>query len=92
MCHMIADSYAELIEMIDKLGIQRKWIQKEGTKYEHFDISKGKREEALRLGAIGVSSTKKLVRIIQNKDVEQIRFEYFQRKGMIAVHACPGNS
>ena len=34
MCHMIADSHDELVAMADKLGVQRKWIQHEGTRRE----------------------------------------------------------
>ena len=55
MCHMIADSTEELIEMVDRIGVARRWIQDEGTPKEHFDISKGKRAEAVRCGAVEIS-------------------------------------
>jgi formyltetrahydrofolate hydrolase len=56
MCHMMADSTAELLAMADRIGVARKWIQKAGTPYEHFDISKGKRAEAIAAGANEVTS------------------------------------
>ena len=31
MCHMIADSTKELLDMVHKIGVQPKWIQKSGT-------------------------------------------------------------
>lgn len=55
MCHMIADSHEELIEMADRIGVARKWIQKAGTRWEHFDIAKIKRRAAVELGAIEIS-------------------------------------
>jgi hypothetical protein len=51
MCHMIADSHDELIAMVDRIKVQRKWIQKPGTIYEHFDICLSKRALAVRYGA-----------------------------------------
>ncbi len=51
MCHMMADSKAELLAMADKIGVQREWIQKEGTDHEHFDICMSKRAAAVRHGA-----------------------------------------
>lgn len=51
MCHMIADTTEELLEMADKIGVQRKWIQYPGTYREHFDIAKGKKALALMNGA-----------------------------------------
>lgn len=51
MCHMIADSTEELLTMADKIGVQRKWIQKAGTYQEHFDISLSKKKLAIEYGA-----------------------------------------
>lgn len=51
MCHLIADTTEELLEMVDKIGVQRKWIQYPGTYNEHFDISLGKKKLALQHGA-----------------------------------------
>ena len=51
MCHMLADSTAELLGMADTVGIDRKWIQKAGTPHEHFDISRSKRRLAVAAGA-----------------------------------------
>lgn len=55
MSHLIADSTEELLKFVDKIGVQRKWIQKKGTGYEHFDISISKRDLAVKNGAIEVS-------------------------------------
>lgn len=55
MSHMIADSTEELLEMADKIGVQRKWLQHPGTSREHFDISLGKRQLAIQHGAVEIS-------------------------------------
>lgn len=52
MCHMIADTTAELLEMADKIGVNRKWIQDAGTYQEHFDICLSMRKKAVKEGAI----------------------------------------
>ncbi|SPA44653.1 DUF4031 domain-containing protein [Cupriavidus taiwanensis] len=54
MCHMLADTTAELLAMADKIGVQRKWLQKAGTHHEHFDIAKSKRALAVQHGAIEI--------------------------------------
>lgn len=54
MCHMIADTREELLEMVDKIGVQRKWIQEFGTAREHFDISLVKKKLAIQNGAKGI--------------------------------------
>lgn len=51
MCHMIADSTEELLDMVDKIGVKRKWIQKSSTYEEHFDICFSKRKLAIEFGA-----------------------------------------
>lgn len=61
MCHMWADTDDELLEMADKIGVQRKWIQGHPTlsfgkhrnaSWIHFDIAKSKRSLALKFGAV----------------------------------------
>lgn len=61
MCHMWADSDAELLAMADRIGVQRKWIQghpdlsfgpHRRASWVHFDIAKSKRALAVRFGAI----------------------------------------
>jgi hypothetical protein len=55
MCHMVADTTEELLEMVDKIGVKRKWIQHAGTYNEHFDICLEKKRLALIHGAIPIT-------------------------------------
>lgn len=50
MCHMIAMSEAELHDMADRIGIQRKWYQG-----DHYDISLSKRALAVENGAVEIT-------------------------------------
>lgn len=52
MCHMFADTIAELHEMADKIGMRRAWFQP--LSFPHYDVAKGRRAHAVRLGAIEV--------------------------------------
>src|SRR5688572_28937888 len=51
MSHMIADTTEELLQMADKIGVARKWIQHAGTTREHFDVCMSARTKAIKLGA-----------------------------------------
>jgi len=55
MCHMIADSRAELDAMADRIGVARKWIQYPGTAREHYDICRAARARAVAAGALEVT-------------------------------------
>jgi len=55
MCHMIADTHAELVAMADRIGVAQKWIQQAGNHGEHFDICKSMRVKAVAAGAIELS-------------------------------------
>jgi len=55
MYHMIADTSEELLEMVDKIGVARKWIQHPHTYKEHFDICAAKRKLAVNAGAIEIT-------------------------------------
>lgn len=52
MCHLWADTEHELFEMVDKIGVLRKWVQRPPkASWLHFDIAKSKRILAIRAGA-----------------------------------------
>ena len=56
MCHLMADTTEELLSMVDKIGVQRKWLQNPGEWKEHFDVCKAKRALAVVEGAIEMSA------------------------------------
>ena len=51
MCHMIADTEAELHAMADKIGVARKWYQG-----DHYDIALSKRALAVAQGAVEITA------------------------------------
>lgn len=66
MCHMLADTSAELLEMAKIVGIDVGHIQYPQTPKEHFDICLEKKKLALENGAKEVSS-RFMVKLIQIK-------------------------
>ena len=53
MCHLWADTEAELMAMVDTIGVARKWVQRPPkASWLHFDIAKSKRALAIKHGAI----------------------------------------
>lgn len=66
MCHMVADTEAELHTMADRIGVARRWHQKSGTPHSHYDICKSKRALAIEFGAIEIGR-RELVEIVQRK-------------------------
>ena len=46
MCHMIADTEEEVHQMADKIGVARKWYQR-----NHYDICLSKKKLAIQHGA-----------------------------------------
>ena len=65
MCHLVADTTGELLAMVDKIGVNRKWIQYPGTDKEHFDICLSKKKLAIKHGAKQVTA-RELVKIKLN--------------------------
>ena len=53
MCHMLADTPAELHAMADKIGVARKWFQATAST-PHYDIALSKRAFAVAYGAVEV--------------------------------------
>ena len=63
MSHLMADTTDELLTMVDKIGVARKWIQKAGMPDEHFDIAESKRKASIKAGAKVVSSRELILMI-----------------------------
>lgn len=55
MCHMVADTTAELLGMADRIGVARRWLQYPGHPREHFDICLRKRAAAVKAGAVEIT-------------------------------------
>lgn len=56
MCHMVADTPAELFAMADAIGVNRRWCQYPTDPVRiHFDIALTKRKVAIAHGAIPVT-------------------------------------
>jgi hypothetical protein len=55
-CHLLADSVDELYEFAWKLGLKTRWCHR-GT-LTHFDLTRGMRYQAIRLGAIEIGPAK----------------------------------
>jgi hypothetical protein len=49
-CHMFADTLDELHEMADAIGMKRNWFQ--DKRVPHYDLTKVRRADAVKLGAI----------------------------------------
>lgn len=58
LCHMLADSDAELNAMAARLGIDRRWHQYPGSPKSHYDISLEDRARAIAMGAQPVGRRK----------------------------------
>lgn len=80
MCHMIADSDEELLEMVGKIGVNSKWHQNPGDPNSHFDISKSKRKLAVKNGAIEITWSKlgKIVYSRRKKAAKSRRRRYLK--------------
>jgi len=53
MCHMWADTEAELHAMAQRIGIKREWFQRPPkASWKHYDLCLTKRAKAVALGAI----------------------------------------
>jgi len=66
-CHLFTDygNEEELHRFASKLGLKRIWFQR-NVSLDHYDLTAGKRAEAIRLGAIE-ASREKVVEVIKVK-------------------------
>jgi hypothetical protein len=80
MCHMIADTHEELMAMVKKIGVQKKWIQQEGLYSEHFDISLAKKKMAIQCGAIEVDQKQLVLRTYMKLPENDPKRAFLQRE------------
>lgn len=66
MCHMLADTEEELLDMAEKIGVNKKWHQYPGTYKSHFDICLAKKKMALELGAVEIDK-RELFHLMKSK-------------------------
>lgn len=69
--HMVSDlpgeaGTRELLAFAEKIGMRAEWIQKAGTRHEHFDVFEKRYQRALDAGA-KVVSRRELVMIFKAK-------------------------
>ncbi|PPC84677.1 MAG: hypothetical protein CTY38_01115 [Methylotenera sp.] len=64
MCHMMADTDAELRDMANKIGVDQRWHQG-----DHFDICLSKKLLAIQFGAIQITQRQMVLvrRKLRNK-------------------------
>lgn len=55
MCHMLADTDAELHAMADRIGVARRWHQAPPRHDSHYDIALSKRAIAVAQGAVEIT-------------------------------------
>lgn len=69
MYHMIADSREELDAMVDRIGVDRRHIQRAGTYHEHYDICGTKRRLAITFGAIPLTAKALARKLVERRHV-----------------------
>ena len=56
-CHLVADSVEELHAFARRLGLKRSWFQSKSD-LPHYDLTEGKRFQAIARGAIEIDAKK----------------------------------
>lgn len=64
-CHLMADTLPELLKFANRIGLRRSWLQNKRSGV-HFDLTAGKRRQAVRAGAIEIDTrTDEWLRVVQ---------------------------
>jgi hypothetical protein len=65
-CHLTADTLDELHAFAARLGLRREWFQ-EHRLAPHYDLTKRRRDDAVRLGAVFMPARTQAIRRRQEK-------------------------
>ena len=85
--HLVADSEAELRAFATQLGLRESWIQHPGQIGVHFDVTAGKRQQAIDLGAQAVTWREAGEHFARQRDAQRVR----ERCGDIGCAEHPGD-
>lgn len=80
MCHMLADTEAELHAMADRIGARRDWYQRDAST-PHYDVPLFRRAMAIEFGAveIGRRETVAIIRRIRTNPAS-----FFESSGNVS--------
>lgn len=85
MCHMIADTPAELHTMALSVGLRREWFQISRAGVPHYDICLSNKEKALEKGAINVLTQRRFgmhMRALQRRMADDSLFRRSWHEGV----------
>lgn len=68
-CHMTADTIEELNEFSIKIGLKVSWLQKSSRGIDHYDLTKGKRIQAVKNGAIEITVREAAKRYVKKSGI-----------------------
>lgn len=62
-CHLIADTVDELHDFAQRIGLKRAWFQTGKSGLPHYDLTAGRRKQAVALGAVELTRRDMAARI-----------------------------
>lgn len=64
-CYLIADTVAESHAFAQGVGMRRAWFQRSRKGMPHYDLTRGRRQKAIRAGAIQLTRAQFAARVRQ---------------------------
>ena len=71
-CHLFADTRAELEEFARDMGLAAEWLQNRPD-FPHFDLTRGMRARAIRLGAFEATREQTAAVLRKNREAREAR-------------------
>lgn len=64
-CHLVADTVDELHAFAKRIGMRREWFQSSRRGMPHYDLTRGRRQKAVKAGAIELTRDEFVERVRQ---------------------------